>query len=769
MAIAHRGEDLCMPYGNPETVAADVTVVGGGIAGTCAAVAAARQGTEVVLVNDRPVLGGNSSSEIRVSMCGATKIGHRNNRNRFAREGGIVEELALRSKYHNQAGNPHLWDATLHELVDAEPTLSLFLNTLVVDVECDGQTIRSVTGHQDGSERSFQFVSPMVIDATGNGTIAVAAGADTTIGSEANAVYDESLAPSAGNEATLGSTIMFTGRETGAPVSYVPPSFAHDFKTDPPPLIRDHLDGFTAGTRYAWWLEYGGHPEIDPIADNEHVRDELWAIVYGIWDYIKNSGRFENVDSVALDWVGSIPGKRESRRVVGEYVTTEHDLIGSPRLVDAVGHGGWHIDLHPPAGIYDETGVDTDGTTEADRVHWFFDGPYSYPYRSLYTRDVTNLLIAGRHISASRLAFASMRVQMTLGTVGQAAGTAATRCVQHATTPHTLFEESIPDLQQTLLREDQWIIGIENADPGDIARTATVTASSARTPVIDAADRRLALDVTTGIHVPVVQGTESVAFRLGAETPTTVTAEVWAEARPETYVPETLVSTVERECAGETWVEVPLPDSGPGEGAFVILHPTDGVTMSVSDDRLLGFMTAQEPQAIPPADSPWPLVPWTPCLRITGAGSLYAGANVIDGYSRPYGTPHAWMSATGDPEPWLELAWAVPREIATIQLVWDSTLTPWINCLDPGEPKAMPSVVCDYRIEAAVGDTWEHLVSVTDNYQRFRRHSFAPVETDRIRIVPTATNGSGQTAVFEVRAYGSDANIGSGERPVCVR
>lgn len=759
-----------MPYGEPELVSADLTVVGGGVAGTCAAVAAARQGADVVLVNDRPVLGGNSSSEIRVSMCGATKTGHRSNRNRFAREGGIVEELALRTKYRNQAGNPHLWDATLKELVDAEPSLDLYLNTLVVDVAATDGTITAATGHQDGSERSFRFESPVYLDATGNGTLAVAAGAESTVGSEPQSAYGESMAPASGNDATLGSTIMFTGRDAGEPVNYDPPAFAHDFKADTPPLIRSHLNGFTAGHRYAWWLEYGGTPEVDPLADNEHVRDELWSIVYGLWDYIKNSGNFEDVETVALDWVGPIPGKRESRRIVGEYVTTEDDLIGSPRLPDRVGHGGWHIDLHPPAGIYDEEGVDTEGTTEADRVHWFFDGPYSYPYRSLYAPAVTNLLLAGRHVSASRLAFASLRVQMTLGTVGQAAGTAGALCARHGVTPHELYESRLEELQETLLREDQWILDRASADPANLARSATVTASSIAAAERVTGDRAVPLDEPTGVHLPLVPGTESAAFLVEANAPTQLAVQVWQEARPETYVPAEQVRRESIELdAGATWASVAMPDPGPGHGAFVVLEPNEAVSLHVSEEPLLGVLASREDRDVPLADSPWPLVEWTPCLRLSGAADLYAPANVIDGFARPFGTVHAWQSAplVEDPDPWIELAWADPVELAAVQLAWDSTLTPWIDCLDPDRPSAMPSIVTDYRIEAAGADGWEPLVAETGNYQRLRRHAFDPVTTDGIRVIAEATHGSPAATLFEVRAFGPDADVG-GERPVAL-
>ncbi|GJM78393.1 hypothetical protein HMSSN139_08890 [Paenibacillus sp. HMSSN-139] len=309
-----------------ETVHSDITVVGGGLAGVCAAVAAARLGRKVALVQNRPVLGGNSSSEVRVWVCGATAHGT----NRYARETGIMGEMFVENQYRNPDGNPYLWDMVVLETVLAEPNLSLYLNTDVHEVEADGEEearqIRSVTGWMMGSERRIRFESPIFLDCTGDGLVGFLAGAKYRLGREARHEFGEAWAPEVADDITLGSTLLFYTKDAGHPVKFVPPSFAKDITQTPIPLKRVIRSG-DSGCHY-WWIEWGG--ELDTVHDNERIRDELSAVIYGIWDYIKNSGQFD-ADHMTLEWVGSIPGKREYRRFLGDYTLTQNDILAQER------------------------------------------------------------------------------------------------------------------------------------------------------------------------------------------------------------------------------------------------------------------------------------------------------------------------------------------------------------------------------------------------------------------------------------------------------
>lgn len=749
-------------------VTADLTVVGGGIAGICAAVAAARQGLDTVLVNDRPVLGGNSSSEVRVWINGATGGTH----NRYVREGGIVEEICLENRARNPDGNADLWDMVLHDLCANQAHLTVHLNLLIDDISCEGNTVEWVGGTQNMSETSFRFESPYFVDATGDGVLAKETGAEWLMGREGTSAYDEIAAPPEPDNKTLGSSIMFYSERRDEPIEYTPPDMAHDFKDNPPQILAQRADPDDRRCLY-WWIEYGGQAEIDPIKDNEEIRDELWAIVYGAWDYIKNSGAFpeKQVEDLALEWTGKIPGKRESRRFMGDYVLTEGDLIHQRSFDDTVAHTGWSIDLHPPAGFYDDQGRGSE--------HWHLDGPAQVPYRILYPEGADNLFLAGRHVSASHVAFGSLRVQKTLGALGQAVGTAASLALQDGLSPAAVGEERIHELQQTLLREDQWVMGRANDDPTDLAREATVTASSHQPTAVRQSDTTVPLTDPLGIHLSTDEHVDSIKLLVEGEADTTVTAEVYSEERPENYVPNDLRRETHLDVpeGNREWVELPVDtDPGPGEGLFLVLRENELVRLHASKRRLPGVILGERSvgrhHGLVPDDHQrqvrWDPMDCTPCVALVPDPDLYAPAAVVDGVSRPHGVPHCWCSeqfaqtqSDHRVEPktpvWLELSWPDPLAIDTVQLTFNSRLTYRDNPLTPMQSPAFPEIVRSYRIQRGGGDARTTIASVTGNYQRFRRHTFDPVETDTLRIAIDETNGAHVAQVFEIRVYGPDA------------
>ncbi|MFB6136594.1 MAG: FAD-dependent oxidoreductase [Halobacteriaceae archaeon] len=755
------------------TVEADVAVVGGGVAGTCAALAAARQGSETVLVNDRPVLGGNASSEVRVWVNGATGGTH----NKYAREGGLMEELLLRNKHHNPNGDADLWDAVLVDAVREQEGLSLYLNTLVTDVEADGDRVAAAAGHQQQTERSYRFEADVFVDATGDGVLAAQAGAEWVSGREAAAEFDERAAPETADDQTLGSSVMFYTKEEDHPVEYDPPAFARDFREDPPAVVGQRTDPQQRRCCY-WWIEYGGAEDLDTVGDADEIRDELWAIVYGVWDYLKNSGEFpdEEVENLALEWVGKLPGKRESRRFRGDYVLREADLVEQREFDDAVGHGGWPIDLHPPAGIYDDQGEAAD--------QWHVPGPYAFPYRILSTPDLSNVLLAGRHVSATHVAFGSLRVQMTLATAGQAAGTGAALAADRSCDVSAVGAAHRDALQQALLREDQWIPGVAGADPDDLAREATVRASSTQPARLDAPTTAVPLDATTGLHVSCTR-LDSLSLLLSADAETTLDVEVYREGRPENYVPGERVGTETVAVPAErSWVEVPVEaDPGDGRGLFFVLRENPDVTVHARERELTGVMALPRAESAGgdgvtddvywgrPAHHGRPPVDWVPCFRLDPEPDLYAAGNLTDGHARPYGLGHSWVSepfatadagagdggAVADEDVWVELDWDGPREVAAVQLATNTKLNLWYNVFGR-EDRAEPETVRDYRVEALVDGSWERLARVEGNFRRHRRHVFDPVETDRVRVTVEATNGVPWAELFELRAYGPDVD-----------
>lgn len=444
----------------------DVVVAGGGMAGLCTALAAARAGVKTVLIHNRPVLGGNASSEVRVHICGATVHGKRKN----ARETGILEELLLENKRRNPQYSYSVWDTILWEKAYFQENLTLYLNTQIFKVMTEGDRITRIRALQMTTEKELEFAGKIFVDCTGDGLLAVQAGADTRMGREARSEYGESFAPEQADHCTMGNTLMFCANDTGAPCSFEKPEWAYDI-TEEQLAGRAHT---AAGDEPAgvdsgyWWLELGGTQNV--IADSEEIRDELLKTLYGIWDHIKNKPG-HGAENYALDWIQFLPGKREGRRILGEHVLCQQEVADAVVFEDAVAYGGWPMDMHPPEGFRNEAYA-------TEYLH--LDKVYGIPYRCYYSRNIKNLMMAGRTISATHTAFGSVRVMGTCAVGGQAVGTAAAMAVKADCLPGQIGN-SVKALQQRLLRDDCYIPGIRNEDGNDKARTARVCASSWQT------------------------------------------------------------------------------------------------------------------------------------------------------------------------------------------------------------------------------------------------------------------------------------------------
>ena len=441
----------------------DLVVCGGGMAGVCAALAAARNGIRVILIQDRSRLGGNASSEIRMHIVGADRHGGQAG----WREGGILEEMRL----ENAKWNPHsaweLWDLMLYDKCVSEPNLKLILDTSIYRAEMkDENTIDAIWARCDKTEHLYHIKAPLFVDATGDSRLGLESGAAYRVGRERYDAFNESLAGYDQEGMTMGSSILFTAREHDRPIPYRPPSWARK-------LSAEHFQYRGLG-RYEygyWWIELGG--VYDTIRDNEQLRFELLAVVLGVWDFIKNSGEHPDSENWALETVGMIPGKRESRRLEGDLIMTQNDINGDWRtFTDAVAIGGWPFDDHPSLGF--------DAYTESPYRSIPVDDVYNIGLGSLYSRNIDNLFMAGRNISVSHVAFGSTRVMGTCAVAGQAVGTAAALCLKEDCKPRELRQDSskMRRLQQRLIREDQTIREVTNQDPDDVARRAEVSASS---------------------------------------------------------------------------------------------------------------------------------------------------------------------------------------------------------------------------------------------------------------------------------------------------
>lgn len=449
---------------------ADFCIIGGGLAGVCAALAAARNGASVVLVQDRSVLGGNASSEIKMHVVGADCHGSRPG----ARETGIIEELKLEDAYRNPHRCYSQWDLLLYEKVKELPNIELLLEThcktCTTEETPAGRRITEVLAARPHTEDEFSITAAFFADCSGDGRLGAEAGADFRMGREAQSEFDERFAlPEADNQ-TLGNSILFTARKHDTAQTYVSPSWTRPFRKEEFKLrpIKNFEYGY-------WWAEWGG--QLDTIKDYEKIRHELLRIALGVWDYIKNSGDHPESANWALEWVGAIPGKRESRRFLGDHVLAQQDIESGRIFEDQVAYGGWWLDLHPPSGL--------DAIDEEPCVQHHIKHLYSIPLRCLYSRNITNLFFAGRNISATHVAFASTRVMATCAVMGQAIGTAAavfakagkTGEIRSLATP-----QAISEIQQALLRDDAYLPSLRAADAADFATGAVCRADSEKLP-----------------------------------------------------------------------------------------------------------------------------------------------------------------------------------------------------------------------------------------------------------------------------------------------
>ena len=740
---------------------ADLAVVGGGLAGCCAAITAARAGMRVVLVQDRPVLGGNASSEVRLWILGATS--HMGNNNRWAREGGVIDEIMVDNMHRNPEGNAVLVDALLLEKVTQEKNITLLLNTAVYALEKSApDAISSVTGYCSQNQTTYEIHAPLFCDATGDGLVGFLAGAAFRMGAEERGEFGEGFAPTKEYGELLGHSLYFYSRDTGRPVRFIAPAFALKDITAIPRYgsIRagDHGPWF-------WWFEYGGR--LHTVHDTEAIKWELWKVVYGVWDYIKNSGRFPEAETMTLEWVGMIPGKRESRRFEGDYMLRQQDIVEQSLHDDAVSHGGWAIDLHPADGVYSELPSCT---------QWHSKGVYQIPYRCYYSRNIQNLFLAGRIVSASHVAFGSTRVMATCAQGAQAAGMAAVLCKKGNLVPRDLLvRDRMQQLQLELLKSGQYIPGLRLEDPDDLARTATISATSRmQLGELPPDGGTATLAASRAMLLPVAAGPiPRFSVLLDVARSTHLTAELRRCSRPGSFTPDAILASrtipLERgdrqTLSLDFGVEIREP-----QYVFVCLLSSPDVSVHLSDRRVTGILSISHSLNANVAKSATQSPPegigvesfefWLPQRRPDGKNLAltidppldpYGPSNVVNGMARPLMGPNAWVAAGDDPAPRFSLSWPVAHRLAEVVLVFDTDFDhPMESVLWPHKERDMPFCVKDYRLLDSAGRV---LHEARDNYQTRNVIRFDPhVLTSAVHVEISQTHGA-PAAVFELRCY----------------
>jgi len=740
----------------------DLVIVGGGLAGTCCAITAARAGLKVTLIQDRPVLGGNSSSEVRLWVLGATS--HLGNNNRWAREGGVIDELLLENQFRNPEGNPLIWDTILLSRIVDEPNVTLLLNTAVHDLEKDGaDRIRSVRAFCAQNSTIYEVAAPLFVDASGDGIVGFLAGAAFRIGAEASSEFNEKFAPAKSNRDLLGHSLYFYSKDTGRPVRFVPPSYALQDITQVP-RYRD-FNAAEYGCRL-WWIEYGGLR--DTVHETEEIKWELWRIAYGVWNYIKNSGHFPEAANLTLEWVGTIPGKRESRRFEGDMMLVQQDLIEQRSHPDAVSYGGWAIDLHPAAGVYSE---------DPGCQQWHAKGVYQIPYRCLYSRNVSNLFLAGRIISASHIAFGSTRVMATCAHGAQAVGIAAALCRRTGLQPRDLLApDRMAELQRQLLRSGQFIPGVPLHDSADLAARATLTASSAlQLAQLEPGTDRLLLEDAWAMMLPVQTGPmPEVTFFLDVAQTTELSVELRISSKPGNHTPDVVLARLRLPLKAGPNQTIPLRFNATIDApryAFICLMANPAVTAQLSDQRIVGVLSvtqkfnravAKSPRQEPPPDSGIESFEfWIPQRRPGGKNlacridpplRAFEPVNVINGYARPTAQTNAWSSVPEDEAPGLTLTWPELVTISSVELGFDTDFDHPLETVLIANPETIPPA-CVPRIKITdesgkmVGEICEnHLSTVIVRFA-------APVRARQLTFALTRPVSGAPAALFRVSCY----------------
>ena len=724
---------------------ADLLVAGGGLAGVCAALAAAREGLSVVLIQDRPVLGGNASSEVRLWANGATS--HMGNNNRWAREGGIMGEIMEENLWRNKEGNPVLFDLVLLDIVQAQPGLTLLLNTVVTDIEKSGRRLQAVQAFNAINQTHYRVSAAQFIDASGDGVLGYLAGAAHRVGAESVDEFGEKMAPGENFGHKLGHSIYFYTKRTAQPVRFVPPSFALKEISAIPRYQR--LNATLNGCDL-WWLEWGGR--LDTVHESETIKWELWKIVWGVWDYIKNAGEFPDAANLTIEWVGLIPGKRESRRFLGDTLLCQQDIIEQHDHYDAVAYGGWSIDLHPADGVYSQH----EGCRQ-----FHSKGTYTIPFRALYSQSLDNLLLTGRLISATHVAFGSARVMCTCGVLGEAVGRAAAICQRQQLTPAELAQpDRVGDLQQQLLRQGAFIPRVPLANP---ARDAQVTVSSTlqlRALPADAGWQPMTSRCALLLPIKAGERLPAITVQLRAARAQTLQVSLLTSDNPANTCGDRPLAAqrIEVNAQGAYRLNFDyLADSD--RYLFIAFAENPDIEMALTSQRLPGVMmvfnslnprVAKRTRQINDGDYGVDEFDfWLPrrapqqillAFALEAPLQLWHRDYLLNGKLRPERHTNCWVPALDDAHPHVSWQWREPQQARQLTLLFDNDFDHAMETVQMGHAQSItPHCTTHYRLW--LDDTL--LVEVQENHHSLCHH-LVPQEMRfrQIRLELLASAGS---------------------------
>ena len=777
----------------------DIVVIGSGIAGICAAIAAARLGCDVILLENDAVLGGNSSPNLGIHISGAHSF------HPYASETGIVGELEEEGAYLHAKILTHgyhyniarQWDSLLYNLM-SDVGVKVHRRHHAKLPIMDGNRIKSVLVEDLATYKTKLIdVNICVIEASGDGQVAKEAGAQLALersegfrmGREAKSEFNERNAPDVADKITLGTSVTALVRKANQPVKFVPPDGTPEFVPGYG-YSRDASGNCLYGHSswhpdaefcFLWHTETGG--QLDTIEDEHEIYEELLKQLYSAWNHIKNEAHPKESENWELVWVSPKAGKRESRRFIGDYILTQTDVENARQFPDAVAYGGYAVDVHDPVG------------TQVKIIFHSVPPLYSIPYRCLYSKDIDNLFLAGRLVSGTHLALGTVRLQKTLGAAGEAVGTAAHLCKKYNCSPRDVYHHHINKLQQLLLKNDATILGIKNEDPDDLAREAAVTATSESYFECTELTDFLPLDNCTrgimlwnwGAKVEEVQ--LYLMNENSAEVPIDLTLSLyqspkkWKEPNAGKKPPHIKGPANRMEWGNDNtiakfqtiaqshavlppnfvgWVRFSFPadfkliekDVTSDEDRYLLTLPqTSGVSWgrhkATYDFAVRCWATANSTEYV--------TEPETHLFKLSPRPLYGEAVNVINGYNRRFATNpvNMWISKPGEPLPQsLILDFGEPKSFCQVNLTFDTFYRTYrempFNC----DKEVSEMCVKDYALEIWDGKSWKSIVEVADNYRRHRVHKFDRVTASKLRLTVKATNGAGWTArVYEVRVY----------------
>ena len=745
---------------NERTLNADLVFIGGGIAGTCGAISAAREGLKVILVQDRPVLGGNASSEVRLWILGATSS--MGNNNRWSREGGVLSEILIDNMYRNPDGNAIILDTILLEKVKNEENLTLLLNTAVYEVvKSADDVISEVIGFCSQNSTRYILSAPYFCDASGDGIVAFQAGAAFRMGAESKDEFDEGFAPDKEYGELLGHSIYFFTKNAGRPITFTAPSYA---LKDVSSIVKYRSYDISDHGCKLWWLEYGGR--LDTIHQTEEIKWELWKVIYGIWDHVKNSGKYPEAENLTLEWVGHIPGKRESRRFEGDYILSQKDVIEQREHSDAVSYGGWSLDLHPADGVFSER----PGCNQ-----WHSKGVYQIPLRCMYSKNIKNLWLAGRIISASHVAFGSSRVMATVSYSAQVLGLATQYCLKNGITPSKLANsEKVQELKQELMQKGHFIPGLE-PERTNLAHKAVLSASSEyKLTELKADGNWQKLEYSTAQIVPAASGDQiKISFEIVAKESTNLTMQLRVSAKPINYSPEIILESREISVAsGKSILSIDFAHIITEEQyVFVCILKNELVSVQTSNMFLSGTMMLMNRYDKSVATSGVQLPPdgigidsfefWLPSRRpaaqnlafkLSETLEPFIVSNLINGFCRPTNAANAWVADLNDKNPCVTLKWDEPVQIKRIVLFFDSDFDhPLESTLRVHPERVVPHTVRNYKIMDSEGKL---IFEKEGNYQQVNEIILeTEIASSSIRICLEHPADNVPAALFELQVF----------------